>query len=73
MVILVAKANIAKMDLIAILIFTPLSDRFHHHRAAFFSFAVLIQIGGLLMTTFGGGAKSWTRYGGLLLVCISPN
>lgn len=56
------------MDLIAILIFTPLSDRFHHHRAAFFSFAVLIQIGGLLMTTFGGGAKSWTRYGGLLLV-----
>ncbi|KAJ4299386.1 hypothetical protein N0V90_004631 [Kalmusia sp. IMI 367209] len=56
------------MDLIAILIFTPLSDRFHRHRAAFFSFAVLIQIGGLLMTTFGGGAKSWTRYGGLLLV-----
>lgn len=60
--------DLLQMDLIAILIFTPLSDRFHHHRASFFSFAVLIQIGGLLMTTFGGGAKSWTRYGGLLLV-----
>jgi len=59
------------MDLIAILIFTPLSDRFHHHRAAFFSFAVLIQIAGLLTTTFAGGAhnsSSWSRYAGLLLV-----
>lgn len=56
------------MDLIAILIVTPLSDRFHHHRALFFSAAVLIQITGLLVTTFAGGLNSWARYGGLLMV-----
>jgi hypothetical protein len=56
------------MDLIAILIVTPLSDRFHHHRALFFSGAVLIQIAGLLVTTFAGGLNSWARYGGLLMV-----
>jgi MFS family permease len=57
------------MDFIAILIVTPLSDRFHHHRAAFFSGAVMIQISGLLVTTFAGnGSKSWARYGGLLMV-----
>ncbi|KAF2021662.1 high affinity nicotinic acid plasma membrane permease-like protein [Aaosphaeria arxii CBS 175.79] len=58
------------MDLIAILIVTPLSDRFHHHRALFFSAAVLIQITGLLVTTFSGANNpaSWSRYGGLLLV-----
>jgi MFS family permease len=56
------------MDLIAILIVTPLSDRFHHHRALFFSAAVLIQIAGLLVTTFAGGLNSWARYGGLLMV-----
>jgi MFS family permease len=57
------------MDLIAILIVTPLSDRFHHHRALFFSAAVLIQITGLLVTTFAGnGSSSWSRYGGLLMV-----
>jgi MFS family permease len=57
------------MDLIAILIVTPLSDRFHHHRALFFSCAVMIQITGLLVTTFSGnGSSSWSRYGGLLLV-----
>jgi MFS family permease len=55
-------------DLIAILIFTPLSDRFHYHRAAFFSVAVLIQIAGLLVTTFAPHAKPWARYGGLLMV-----
>lgn len=56
------------MDLIAILIVTPLSDRFHHHRALFFSGAVLIQIAGLLVTTFAGANNSWSRYGGLLMV-----
>jgi MFS family permease len=57
-----------QMDLIAILIVTPLSDRFHHHRALFFSAAVLIQIAGLLVTTFAGTNNSWSRYGGLLMV-----
>jgi MFS family permease len=56
------------MDLLAILIVTPLSDRFHHHRALFFSGAVLIQIAGLLVTTFAGSGNSWSRYGGLLMV-----
>ncbi|KAL9600480.1 MAG: hypothetical protein Q9219_003131 [cf. Caloplaca sp. 3 TL-2023] len=54
------------MDLIAILLVTPFSDRFHHHRALFFSVPVCIQIAGLLMTTYAG--KPWPRYGGLLLV-----
>ncbi|KAH7337920.1 high affinity nicotinic acid plasma membrane permease-like protein [Pyrenochaeta sp. MPI-SDFR-AT-0127] len=53
------------MDLIAILLVTPLSDRFHHHRALFFSGAVMVQITGLLVATF---AKNWARYGGVLLV-----
>ncbi|KAH7056027.1 major facilitator superfamily domain-containing protein [Macrophomina phaseolina] len=57
------------MDLIAILIVTPLSDRFHHHRALFFSIAVLIQIAGLLITTFAPAHPyPWARYGGLLMV-----
>ena len=54
------------MDLIAILLVTPFSDRFHHHRALFFSVPVCIQIGGLLLTTYGRSA--WPRYGGLLMV-----
>lgn len=53
------------MDLIAILLVTPFSDRFHHYRAAFFSGAVMVQITGLLVATF---AKDWARYGGVLLV-----
>jgi MFS family permease len=57
------------MDLIAILIVTPLSDRFHHHRALFFSIPVCFQIAGLLITTFAGhGSNSWSRYGGLLII-----
>ncbi|KAL8626665.1 hypothetical protein Q9189_007635 [Teloschistes chrysophthalmus] len=57
------------MDLIAILLVTPLSDRFHHHRALFFSIPVCIQITGLLMTTYAGSPTNpWPRYGGLLLV-----
>ena len=54
------------MDLIAILLVTPFSDRFHHHRALFFSVPVCIQIAGLLLTTYGG--HPWPRYVGLLLV-----
>jgi len=57
------------MDLIAILLITPLSDRFHHHRALFFSVPVLLQIIGLLMTSYAGSPSNpWPRYGGLLLV-----
>lgn len=57
------------MDLIAILLITPLSDRFHHHRALFFTFPVLLQILGLLLTTYAGTTSNpWPRYGGLLIV-----
>lgn len=57
------------MDLVAILLVTPFSDRFHHHRALFFSVPVCIQIAGLLLTTYGGSASNpWPRYGGLLMV-----
>lgn len=57
----------AQMDLIAILIFTPIADRFHTRRAFIFSFAVCIQIAGLLTTTFAL-QNDWARYGGLLMV-----
>lgn len=56
------------MDLIAILIVTPISDRFHRYRAFFFSCSVCIQIAGLLVVTFAPTARPWARYGGLLLV-----
>ncbi|KAM0453375.1 hypothetical protein ACHAO4_004968 [Trichoderma viride] len=55
------------MDLIAILLVTPLSDRFHRLRPFFFSAAVCIQIAGLLTTTFAV-QNGWARYGGLLMV-----
>ena len=62
-------AHVQQMDLIAILLVTPFSDRFHHHRALFFSIPVCIQIAGLLLTTYGGSAANpWPRYGGLLMV-----
>ncbi|KAL3422509.1 major facilitator superfamily transporter [Phlyctema vagabunda] len=56
------------MDLIAILIVTPISDRFHRYRAFFFSAAVCVQIAGLLTTTFAPRSQPWARYGGLLMV-----
>ena len=56
------------MDLIAILLVTPISDRFHRYRAPFFSAAVCFQITGLLLVTFGPPSNPWSRYGGLLLV-----
>lgn len=55
------------MDFIAILLVTPISDRFHRLRPFFFSAAVLIQITGLLVVTFAL-SNSWARYGGLLMV-----
>ncbi|KAK2596699.1 hypothetical protein QQS21_006214 [Conoideocrella luteorostrata] len=55
------------MDLIAIVIVTPLSDRFHRLRAFFFAGAACIQIAGLLTTTFALN-NGWARYGGLLMV-----
>ncbi|KAA8905994.1 major facilitator superfamily transporter [Sphaerosporella brunnea] len=54
-------------DLIAILIFTPLSDRFNNYRPLFFILPVCVQIAGLLVTTFAGGG-GWQRYAGLLIV-----
>lgn len=56
------------MDLIAILIVTPISDRFHHLRPFFFSAATSIQIAGLLTVTFAPTSNPWARYGGLLLI-----
>ena len=56
------------MDLIAILIVTPISDLLPRHRPHIFTAAVLIQITGLLLTTFAPPSHPWTRYGGLLLV-----
>ncbi|KAH8893376.1 vitamin H transporter 1/biotin symporter vht1 [Thozetella sp. PMI_491] len=55
------------MDFCAILLVTPISDRFHRHRAVFFSAAVCIQITGLLTVTFALN-NPWARYGGLLMV-----
>ncbi|KAI9369060.1 major facilitator superfamily domain-containing protein [Aspergillus egyptiacus] len=57
------------MDLIAILLVTPISDRFHHHRALFFILGATLQILGLLLTTYAGtDSNPWPRYGGLLIV-----
>jgi MFS family permease len=52
-------------DAIGILLITPLSDRYHTHRALFFSGSCLIIIAGLLVTTLAGPA--WGRYSGLLI------
>ncbi|RYP12604.1 hypothetical protein DL765_007235 [Monosporascus sp. GIB2] len=56
------------MDLIAILLVTPITDRFHRLRPVFFSCATCIQIAGLLTTTFAPVSNPWARYGGLLMV-----
>lgn len=55
-------------DLIAILIFTPISDRLNRRRPELFSIAVCIQIAGLLTTTFAPITRPWARYGGLLMI-----
>ncbi|KAI2627473.1 MFS general substrate transporter [Hypomontagnella submonticulosa] len=56
------------MDMFAIMLVTPISDRFHRLRPLFFSCAVCIQIAGLLTTTFAPTSNPWARYGGLLMV-----
>ncbi|KAI1662753.1 MFS general substrate transporter [Daldinia decipiens] len=56
------------MDFFAILLVTPISDRFYRLRPLFFSCAVCIQIAGLLTVTFAPTSNSWARYGGLLMV-----
>lgn len=56
------------MDLIAILLAMPISDRFHQYRPFIFSGAVCIQIAGLLTVTFAPISNPWARYGGLLMV-----
>ncbi|EEY14534.1 vitamin H transporter 1 [Verticillium alfalfae VaMs.102] len=55
------------MDLIAIVLIMPLSDRFHRYRPFIFSAAVCLQIVGLLVVTFALD-NGWARYGGLLMV-----
>lgn len=56
------------MDLIAILLVTPVADRFNQYRPFFFSAAVCVQIAGLLVVTFAPTSNPWARYGGLLMV-----
>lgn len=57
-------------DLIGIITVTPISDYFHKHRALFFSIPTLLQITGLLISTYAGDSSSakWGRYVGLLIV-----
>ncbi|KAL1310577.1 hypothetical protein AAFC00_000855 [Neodothiora populina] len=55
-------------DLIAILLITPFSDKYHHLRPLFFIFPALIIMAGLLITTYSNSTASWSRYGGLLIV-----
>lgn len=55
-------------DLLAILLITPLSDRYHRHRPIFFIAPSLLIITGLLITTYAGTSASWSRYGGLLII-----
>lgn len=57
-------------DLIGILVVTPISDRFHKHRALFFTIPTALQIAGLLIATYAGAsnAAKWGRYVGILIV-----
>lgn len=52
-------------DAIGILLVTPFSDRYHTHRALFFSASCLVIIAGFLVTTLAG--PPWARYSGLLI------
>lgn len=56
------------MDLIAILLSMPISDRYNRFRPVIFSVATCIQIAGLLVMTLGPTSNQWARYGGLLMV-----
>ena len=57
-------------DLVGIVTVTPVSDRFHRHRALFFSIPTALQIAGLLIATYAGDSTSakWGRYVGILIV-----
>lgn len=52
-------------DLIAILIITPLSDKFRRHRGLVFSSSSVVIIVGLVVTTYA--PHVWPRYVGLLI------
>lgn len=52
-------------DLIGILIVTSISDKFHNHRAVFFSVPCLVIMTGLVVTTYAH--HDWPRYVGLLI------
>ncbi|EMG48630.1 vht1 Vitamin H transporter 1 [Candida maltosa Xu316] len=58
-------APIWLFDLTGILIITPFADRFKKFRPLIFSFACLIIITGLLVTTYAHGP--WNKYAGLLI------
>lgn len=58
-------APIWLFDLAAILLITPLADRFKDKRPLFFSGGRVIIIVGLMVTTYTKGP--WTRWGGLLI------
>lgn len=58
-------APIWLFDLGAILIVTPLSDKFRRHRGLVFSMSTVIIIVGLVVTTYAH--PPWSRYGGLLI------
>ncbi|KAK9456348.1 major facilitator superfamily domain-containing protein [Dipodascopsis uninucleata] len=53
-------------DLAGILMVTPLSDKFHDHRALFFSGPCLVIITGLLTMTYA--THEWPKYVGVLIV-----
>lgn len=58
-------APIWLFDLAAILIMTPLADKFPRARIHIFCLFCLIIIAGLMVTSYAHGA--WTRWGGLLI------
>lgn len=58
-------APIWLFDFAAIIIFTPIADRFKRWRHFIFSFSTLIIITGLLVTSYAHGP--WNRYAGLLI------
>lgn len=58
-------APIWLFDLGGILIITPFSDKYKKLRPLIFSFACLIIIAGMLVTTYAHG--SWNKYAGLLI------
>ena len=58
-------APIWLFDFAAIIIFTPIADRFKRWRHFIFSFSTLIIIAGLLVTSYAHGP--WNRYAGLLI------